>query len=156
MLQAAKHSALAHRCLPCAALSSATHPRGAPGLALRHKLQEACNRESGVHDPAQQRQGLKAGACAPPSLPHAPPGPAPHCPCSIFDNPLDAKRTLREIQILRHLRGHSNVVGLLDAFPPPVGPHAYKDVYVVYEVRAGQGGGKSGAGGGGGGGLLLW
>ncbi|GAB4821651.1 hypothetical protein N2152v2_008697 [Parachlorella kessleri] len=52
---------------------------------------------------------------------------------NIFDNPLDARRTLREIQILRHLRGHSNIIGLLDVFPPPVG-HTYRDVYMVYEL----------------------
>lgn len=52
----------------------------------------------------------------------------------IFGNPLDAKRTLREIQILRHLRGHSNVIGLKDLFPPPTGPTEYNDVYMVQEV----------------------
>lgn len=52
----------------------------------------------------------------------------------IFGNPLDAKRTLREAQILRHLAGHSNVVGLRDLFPPPTGPAEYNDVYMVQEV----------------------
>ncbi|KAK2075614.1 hypothetical protein QBZ16_001722 [Prototheca wickerhamii] len=52
----------------------------------------------------------------------------------IFGNPLDAKRTLREAQILRHLAGHSNVVGLRDLFPPPTGPAEYNDVYMVQEL----------------------
>lgn len=53
----------------------------------------------------------------------------------IFANPIDAKRTLREVQILRHLGGHSNIVGLKDLFPPPSGPAEYNDVYMVQEVR---------------------
>ncbi|KAL4859014.1 Proton/sulfate cotransporter 2 [Chlorella vulgaris] len=52
----------------------------------------------------------------------------------IFSNPLDARRTLREIQILRHVRGHSNVITLLDLFPPSVGLHDFRDVYIVYEI----------------------
>lgn len=53
---------------------------------------------------------------------------------AIFSNPLDAKRTLREVQILRHLTGHQNVVALKDLFPPPSGPTEYNDVYMVQEV----------------------
>ncbi|KAL6767555.1 hypothetical protein ACKKBF_B35705 [Auxenochlorella protothecoides x Auxenochlorella symbiontica] len=53
---------------------------------------------------------------------------------AIFSNPLDAKRTLREVQILRHLTGHQNVVALKDLFPPPSGPTEYNDVYMVQEL----------------------
>jgi serine/threonine protein kinase len=52
----------------------------------------------------------------------------------IFANPLDARRTLREIQILRHVRGHSNIITLLDLFPPSCGIHDFRDVYMVYEI----------------------
>lgn len=52
----------------------------------------------------------------------------------IFANPLDARRTLREIQILRHVRGHSNVITLLDLFPPSTGLNVFNDVYMVYEI----------------------
>lgn len=58
----------------------------------------------------------------------------------VFGNALDAKRTLREVQILRHLTGHSNIIALKDLFPPPVGPVDYNDVYMVQEVRRGRGG----------------
>ncbi|KAL4424349.1 hypothetical protein ABPG75_001650 [Micractinium tetrahymenae] len=52
----------------------------------------------------------------------------------IFGNPLDARRTLREIQILRHVRGHTNIITLLDLFPPSVGLQDFRDVYMVYEI----------------------
>lgn len=52
----------------------------------------------------------------------------------IFANPLDARRTLREIQILRHVRGHCNIITLLDLFPPSCGIHEFRDVYMVYEI----------------------
>jgi serine/threonine protein kinase len=51
-----------------------------------------------------------------------------------FESPVDAKRMLREVKLLSHLR-HENVVGLRDILPPP-SPSAssYKDVYLVYEL----------------------
>jgi serine/threonine protein kinase len=45
---------------------------------------------------------------------------------------VDAKRTLREIKLVRHLN-HENVVRILDILPPMV-HNLFKDVYVVYEL----------------------
>jgi mitogen-activated protein kinase 1/3 len=35
-----------------------------------------------------------------------------------FESPVDAKRMLREVKLLSHLR-HENVIGLRDLLPPP-------------------------------------
>ncbi|XRB02248.1 mitogen-activated protein kinase [Pycnococcus provasolii] len=51
---------------------------------------------------------------------------------NAFDNPVDAKRTLREIKLLRHLK-HENVIGLRDIMKPP-DEFTYSDVYLVYEL----------------------
>ncbi|XP_008792346.2 mitogen-activated protein kinase 5 [Phoenix dactylifera] len=51
---------------------------------------------------------------------------------NAFDNHMDAKRTLREIKLLRHL-DHENVIGIRDVIPPPV-PQAFNDVYVATEL----------------------
>eukprot|EP00268_Persea_americana_P047335 TRINITY_DN4924_c0_g2_i1.p1 TRINITY_DN4924_c0_g2~~TRINITY_DN4924_c0_g2_i1.p1 ORF type:complete len:383 (-),score=56.00 TRINITY_DN4924_c0_g2_i1:503-1651(-) len=51
---------------------------------------------------------------------------------NAFDNHMDAKRTLREIKLLRHL-DHENVVGIRDVIPPP-NPKAFNDVYVATEL----------------------
>lgn len=51
-----------------------------------------------------------------------------------FESPVDAKRMLREVKLLSHLR-HENVIGLRDILPPPSpSAAAYKDVYLVYEL----------------------
>lgn len=51
---------------------------------------------------------------------------------NAFDNHMDAKRTLREIKLLRHL-DHENVIGIRDVIPPPI-PQAFNDVYVATEL----------------------
>ena len=51
---------------------------------------------------------------------------------NAFENSTDARRTLREIQLLRHLR-HDNVVGLFDVLRPPSYAD-FNDVYIVYEL----------------------
>ncbi|PNH00316.1 Mitogen-activated protein kinase 1 [Tetrabaena socialis] len=51
---------------------------------------------------------------------------------NAFDNVIDAKRTLREIMLLRHL-GHENIVTIKDIIPP-THRDAFKDLYVVYEL----------------------
>ncbi|CAI5500542.1 unnamed protein product [Closterium sp. Naga37s-1] len=51
---------------------------------------------------------------------------------NAFDNRIDAKRTLREIKLLRHF-DHENVVALRDVIPPP-DRSSFNDVYVVYEL----------------------
>ncbi|CAH2071177.1 unnamed protein product [Thlaspi arvense] len=49
-----------------------------------------------------------------------------------FDNKVDAKRTLREIKLLRHLE-HENVVIIKDIIRPPKKEN-FVDVYIVYEL----------------------
>ncbi|PIA38691.1 hypothetical protein AQUCO_02700128v1 [Aquilegia coerulea] len=51
---------------------------------------------------------------------------------NAFDNHMDAKRTLREIKLLRHL-DHENVIGIRDVIPPPV-RSAFADVYIATEL----------------------
>ncbi|XP_043711000.1 mitogen-activated protein kinase 3-like [Telopea speciosissima] len=51
---------------------------------------------------------------------------------NAFDNHMDAKRTLREIKLLRHL-DHENVIGIKDVTPPPV-RSAFCDVYIATEL----------------------
>ena len=51
---------------------------------------------------------------------------------NVFDSALDARRTLREIQLLRTLR-HENIIALRDVFPPP-DARAFQDIYMVYDV----------------------
>ncbi|XP_027080013.1 mitogen-activated protein kinase homolog MMK2-like [Coffea eugenioides] len=51
---------------------------------------------------------------------------------NAFDNRVDAKRTLREIKLLRHM-DHENVIAIKDIIKPP-NREAFNDVYVVYEL----------------------
>ncbi|CAI5962119.1 unnamed protein product [Closterium sp. NIES-65] len=51
---------------------------------------------------------------------------------NAFDNRIDAKRTLREIKLLRHM-DHENVVAIRDIIPPPA-RDTFNDVYIVYEL----------------------
>jgi len=51
---------------------------------------------------------------------------------NAFENLVDAKRTLREIKLVRHLN-HENVVQIMDLIPPMVHSN-FKDLYVVYEL----------------------
>lgn len=51
---------------------------------------------------------------------------------NAFDNIVDAKRTLREIMLLRHM-DHENIVGIKDIVRPPK-KDAFNDVYIVYEL----------------------
>ncbi|XP_073125215.1 mitogen-activated protein kinase homolog MMK1-like [Henckelia pumila] len=51
---------------------------------------------------------------------------------NAFANKIDAKRTLREIKILRHME-HENVVAIRDIIPPPQ-RGTFNDVYLVYEL----------------------
>lgn len=52
---------------------------------------------------------------------------------SAFDNPIDAKRTLREIKLLRHLL-HENVIQIKDIMKTHASRETFQDVYVVYEL----------------------
>lgn len=51
---------------------------------------------------------------------------------NAFDNRIDAKRTLREIKLLRHL-DHENIIAIRDIIRPPDRAH-FNDVYIVYEL----------------------
>ncbi|XP_022159047.1 mitogen-activated protein kinase 3-like [Momordica charantia] len=51
---------------------------------------------------------------------------------NAFDNHMDAKRTLREIKLLRHL-DHENVIGIRDVIPPPL-RREFNDVYIATEL----------------------
>ena len=51
---------------------------------------------------------------------------------NAFENAIDAKRTLREIKLLRHLH-HENVIRIVDVTAPVVEPE-FNDVYVMYEL----------------------
>ncbi|XVF46412.1 hypothetical protein PTKIN_Ptkin03bG0024500 [Pterospermum kingtungense] len=51
---------------------------------------------------------------------------------NAFDNHMDAKRTLREIKLLRHL-DHENVIGIRDVIPPPL-RREFADVYIATEL----------------------
>ncbi|NP_001313013.1 mitogen-activated protein kinase 3-like [Nicotiana tabacum] len=51
---------------------------------------------------------------------------------NAFDIYMDAKRTLREIKLLRHL-DHENVIGLRDVIPPPL-RREFSDVYIATEL----------------------
>jgi tRNA A-37 threonylcarbamoyl transferase component Bud32 len=53
---------------------------------------------------------------------------------NVFDSPLDARRTLREIRLLCRLQ-HENIVGLRDVFPPPAASAGnFQDIYMVYDL----------------------
>lgn len=49
-----------------------------------------------------------------------------------FDNIIDAKRTLREIKLLRHM-DHENIIAIKDIIRPPK-KEAFSDVYIIYEL----------------------
>ncbi|CAM6036379.1 unnamed protein product [Sphagnum compactum] len=51
---------------------------------------------------------------------------------NAFANRIDAKRTLREIKILRHMN-HENVIGIKDVIRPPR-REDFNDVYIIYEL----------------------
>lgn len=51
---------------------------------------------------------------------------------NAFDNTIDAKRTLREIKILRHM-DHENIIAIKDIVRPPK-REGFNDVYIVYEL----------------------
>ncbi|KAG2324718.1 hypothetical protein Bca52824_007446 [Brassica carinata] len=48
------------------------------------------------------------------------------------ENPIQAKRTLREIKLLRHLE-HENIIQIKDIIVPPQ-RDAFEDVYIAYEM----------------------
>uniref|UniRef100_A0A1J3DJX7 mitogen-activated protein kinase n=1 Tax=Noccaea caerulescens TaxID=107243 RepID=A0A1J3DJX7_NOCCA len=51
---------------------------------------------------------------------------------NVYENRIDALRTLRELKLLRYLR-HENVIALKDVMMP-IHKRSFKDVYLVYEL----------------------
>ncbi|XP_052196952.1 mitogen-activated protein kinase 7-like [Diospyros lotus] len=51
---------------------------------------------------------------------------------NVFENRVDALRTLRELKLLRHVR-HENVIALKDVMMP-IHRTSFNDVYLVYEL----------------------
>lgn len=51
---------------------------------------------------------------------------------NAFENLTDARRTLREIKLLRHLK-HENIIAVRDILKPPT-KDKFNDVYLVYEL----------------------
>ncbi|OIW19831.1 hypothetical protein TanjilG_24544 [Lupinus angustifolius] len=51
---------------------------------------------------------------------------------NAFDNIVDAKRTLREVKLLRHM-DHENIIAIKDIIRPPK-KETFNDVYIVYEL----------------------
>ncbi len=51
----------------------------------------------------------------------------------VFEVIVIAKRTYRELKILRHLR-HENVISILDVMLPPDDPAEFQDVYIVLDL----------------------
>jgi len=53
----------------------------------------------------------------------------------VFDDPIGAKRVLREVKLLRHFK-HENVVGLYDLIQPPHDdePDTFNDIYLALDL----------------------
>ena len=101
----------------CGKLSGRKHSRQQQGSALpltsRHCAVPLCTHSSAKNLDNTDKVAIKKIANA-------------------FDNIIDAKRTLREIKLLRHLQ-HENVVQIRDIIPPSK-KEQFKDLYVVYEL----------------------
>ena len=53
----------------------------------------------------------------------------------VFNDVVDAKRVLREIKILRHLKGHENIIGIQDIMAVPTRTlENFKDLYIVTDL----------------------
>ena len=50
-----------------------------------------------------------------------------------FDDPVDAKRILREIKLMK-LFSHENVIRVLDLTPPPPTTEEFDDIYIVQDL----------------------
>lgn len=86
--------------------------------------------------------------------PVGPSSPHPHCPIlccplymlqvaikkvvHVFDVATIAKRTLREIKLLKHFHAHDNIISLHSLLKPPQDPSPFNDVYMVMELLEGD------------------
>lgn len=55
---------------------------------------------------------------------------------NVFDNIGDAKRLLREVQILRSIGHHKNIVKLLDVVEPTNSSSTFNIIYYVFELQS--------------------
>ena len=52
----------------------------------------------------------------------------------VFDDLEDTKRILREIELLRHLGHHDNIMELLDIIPEPPNTEDFHTLYIVTQM----------------------
>jgi mitogen-activated protein kinase 1/3 len=50
---------------------------------------------------------------------------------NIFSDLIDAKRILRELKLLRHLRSHENIISIYDVMAVPPGTEKFNEIYIV-------------------------
>lgn len=50
-----------------------------------------------------------------------------------FEDPVDAKRILREIKLMKRF-SHENIIRILDIIPPPQNAEEFEDVYIVQDL----------------------
>jgi len=50
-----------------------------------------------------------------------------------FEDPVDAKRILREIKLMKKL-AHENVIRIIDIIPPPVTSDEFEDIYIIQDL----------------------
>jgi mitogen-activated protein kinase 1/3 len=50
-----------------------------------------------------------------------------------FEDPVDAKRILREIKLMK-MFNHENVIRVLDIVPPPPSAEDFEDIYIVQDL----------------------
>jgi mitogen-activated protein kinase 1/3 len=54
---------------------------------------------------------------------------------NVFSNPMDAKRLLREVLVLRQMGRHRNIIRLYDVLEPTRRPDQFNDLYYVFEAQ---------------------
>lgn len=50
-----------------------------------------------------------------------------------FEDPVDAKRILREILLMKKLN-HENIIRIIDIIPPPPSAEEFDDIYIVQDL----------------------
>ena len=50
-----------------------------------------------------------------------------------FEDPIDAKRILREIKLMKKFE-HENVIRIIDLIPPPMTAEEFEDIYIVQDL----------------------
>eukprot|EP00050_Salpingoeca_kvevrii_P020267 m.96573 g.96573 ORF g.96573 m.96573 type:complete len:394 (-) comp8795_c0_seq2:193-1374(-) len=52
-----------------------------------------------------------------------------------FEVLLSARRTLREIRLLKHFQSHDNIISLTGILKPPAAPHVFSDLYLTMDLQ---------------------